>query len=235
MKEGIPTIAFEGINRVGKGTQIEKLKDALNDTGISFLELRGDGTREGLGEKEGDPFDEWWQENSKKLRAQGTTEEWNRAAYKLALELCNWKKVVYELGKEIILLDRSLISRASFIIDRESTPFTLLEIKDLYPEQPEQKLDLEDILPDLIIELVAPREVLLSRLDPNDPKYDFRSRIIESNYANFLRAKKLLPNSIGERIVTIDSSRPIDVVFDDVLETLNDKLAMRKRITKPSA
>ena len=182
-----------------------------------------------MGKSAGDPFDLWWQENSKKLRVEGTTEEWHYAAYKLAEELSKWRETIDSLDKEVILLDRSLISRASFVLDREPGPFSILEINDLYPIQPEKELELEDVLPDIIFELTAPKNILLSRLDPNDPKYDFRAKIIENNYDNFSRARTLLSPIIQERIIQIDSSRPIDQVFDDILEELNNKLTLFKK------
>ena len=230
--EKIPIVAFEGINRAGKGTQIELLKNELAEMGMSSIELRGDGTRDGLGSHEGDPVSSWWQQNSEKLRESGNAEEWHRAAYQLSLDLVSWKKSAEELKKDLIILDRSLLSRATFVIDRDSPTVDILEISDLYPVQTKEKLKLEDILPDVIIELVAPKDVLLDRLDPDDPKSKFREKVINSNYENFYDAKNRLPKIAQERIITIDSFQPIDMVFDQVLENLNLRLEMFKKLNK---
>ena len=209
-------IAFEGLNRSGKGTQLNLLKEELSRFGLGTLELRGDGTRDGLGEHQGDPLSPWWQEFSQKLRHGGQTHEWHYAAYQLAMDLAAWR----EKTEDIILLDRSLLSRAAFVIDRER-PSGILEIENLYPVQVAGKVELKKILPDVIFELIAPKEILLSRLDSNDPKLKFRASIIEGNYDTFYKAKERLPKVIKERIITIDSSQPIDKVFDDILENLN--------------
>jgi len=229
MKENIPVIAFDGINRVGKGTQINKIKNVLVEVGISFIELRGDGTRDGLGKEEGDPLDFWWQENSKRIRAEGTTEDWHYAAYKLMVELSQWREKARLLNKKIILLDRSLISRASFILDREMNQFGTLEINNLYPVQEERKLKIEDILPDVIFELFAQKEILINRLDKKEPKYGFRLNIIENCYENYYKAKESLSSFIKERIIRIDSSMPIDVVFDNLMEIINTKITLFRK------
>ena len=231
--EKIPSIAFEGINRAGKGTQIELLKKELFEMNVSSIELRGDGTRDGSGSHDGDPLSPWWQQYSKKLREGGSTEEWHQAAYQLALDFISWKKSAEELEKDIIFLDRSLLSRATFVIDRDRPAPEILEIEHLYPIQRTGKIKMEDVLPDVIFELTVPKEVLLSRLDPADPKLKFRENLIESNYDNFYNAKNRLPEMVQERIVSIDSSQPIDKVFDEILEDLNSKLDLFKKDKQP--
>jgi thymidylate kinase len=230
-----PIIAFEGISRAGKGTQIDQLKSTLCEVGLNFVELRGDGTREGLGNHDGDPFSPWWQEYSKKLRDEGTTDEWNYAAYVLAREINGWRQSAYELNKQVVLLDRSILSRASFVIDRVTPLADILLLDDLYPIQPGPKLAIEDILPDIIFELVAPKHVVLSRLDPNDPKLAFRTKLIEQNYETFYGLKERLPDFVQERIVTVDSSQPRDIVFDNILETLDAKLEAWKKLYYPGS
>jgi len=224
MKEKLPTIAFEGINRVGKGTQIEKLKCLITEVGLSSVEIRGDGTRDGLGLHDGDPFSFWWQQYSKQIRESGTTLDWNFAAYILAKDIKTWREEGRNFNKNIVLLDRSLISRATFIIDREKPAIKHLTVDNLYPYQPESRIELEDILPDIIFELIAPKEIVLSRIDNQDPKKSFRVKLIEEQYDTFYSAKSRLPEIVQEKIITLDSSLPIDKVFDNILENLNSKL-----------
>ena len=224
MKEGIPVVAFEGLNRAGKGTQIENLKNLLTESNVSFIELRGDGTRDGTGEHDGDPLSPWWQSYSEQIRNQGSTAEWHYAAYLLAKDVITWREQGANLDREIAILDRSLISRSAFVLDRERLPNEVFLIQHLYPVQPGPRIELDDITPDLIFELVAPKEVLLSRLSTDDPKYEFRERLITELYDVYYSAKDRLPSNIQERIVSIDSSQPVDQVFDRILETLNDRL-----------
>lgn len=226
---GLTTIAFEGINRVGKGTQIELLKKVLNELGVNFIELRGDGTREGSGSHEGDPIDIWWQENSKKLRKGAKSEEWHIAAYKLVTEMKDWRSKAKELNKQVALIDRSILSRASFVIDRDKPANDILLISDLYPIQEGETLILDEILPDIIFELTAPKDTVLARLDPKDPKLEFRKRVIEESYDIFYNSKKRLSPEVQDRIVSIDASQPSDVVFDNILETLNTRVESWKK------
>jgi|688.fasta_scaffold00337_44 hypothetical protein len=44
MESEVYSIAFEGLHRVGKGTQIELLESVLNEKGIPFVRLKGDGS-----------------------------------------------------------------------------------------------------------------------------------------------------------------------------------------------
>lgn len=230
MKEKIPLVAFEGLNRAGKGTQIDNLKNLLSEANVSFVELRGDGTRDGLGAHDGDPLSPWWQDYSKKIREEGTTTDWHYAAYLLAKDVKAWREEGAVLDKQIALLDRSLISRAAFVIDRERLPNDVLMVEHLYPVQPGPRIQIEDILPDIIFELVAPQEVLLSRLDKQDSKYDFRARLIREMYDTYYSSKERLPENVKERIVSIDSSKAPHDVFDSILETLNDRLEAWKSL-----
>jgi thymidylate kinase len=235
MKEKIPVVAFEGVNRAGKGTQIEKLKSTLAELDLSFVELRGDGTRDGAGMHDGDPLSPWWQEYSKKIREGGTTSEWHYAAYLLAKDVKTWKEHGAKLGRDIALLDRSLISRAAFVLDRERPANDVLVMEHLYPIQPGPKLKIEDVLPDVIFELVAEQDELINRLDKKDPKYEFRKRLIDEMYHTYYSAKDRLPALVRERIITINSNQTPDKVFDDVLETLNSRMEWwRNRTTSTS-
>ncbi len=228
--EKIPVIAFEGVNRVGKGTQIELLVKELKLLDINSITLRGDGTRNGDGLHDGDPYNDWWIKNANKIRLSDGTEKWDIAAEKLMMEFIDWRQKAFRLNKEIILLDRSLISRAAFVIDRGDESVDFLDINILYPNNNNNNITIEKILPDLIIELLAPQDVLYSRLDKKDPKYEFRKSIIKKGYQSFIDAESKLPEKIKKRIVKVDSSKAIDLVFDDVLEAINKRIEILKKI-----
>lgn len=223
-REKVPTIAFDGINRVGKGTQIMNLEIYAQKHDLSSIKIRGDGTRDGLGSHDGDPENICWQKYSSYIRSHGTVEDWNYAAYILALDIKYWKENGYNQGKQLVFLDRSLISRATFILDRSVSRHRNLSMEDLYPYQGSQRINLDDVLPDVIFELTAPKELVISRLDPNDKKFHFRSRIIEDQYERFYSAKFFLPEIIQERIITIDSAPPKEVVFNSVLSKLDQAI-----------
>lgn len=221
MSETWSSIGFEGINRVGKGTQIEKISNALACAGCVSVTLRGDGSRDGLGKHLGDPKNDWWQHNAHTLRTTGTTYEWHVAADKLVNELLVERRAHPGV---IPLLDRTIISRAAFVLDREDPPVGTYDINHLYPVRSGVDYSLEEIVPDVIILLEAPRDVVLGRLDPMDPKSDFRRRVISDSYETFYRAEHKLPRFVQDRILHIDSSRPIDQVFDAIMDKLNIRI-----------
>lgn len=228
--EKIPVIAFEGINRAGKGTQIEMLKQELDLLGMQTIILRGDGTRDGKGEHRGDPYDEGWIKNAGILRKGGSFNQWNEAAIILVQEYIEWKKKLKELDNQVILLDRSVVSRGSFILQKQPEFTGILEIQHLYPKSMDSQIKLEDVLPDVIFELVASKETVLSRLDQSDPKYEFRKEIIDKTYDIFYSTKHNLPKIIQDKIITLDSNKPPHEVFDDVIFNLNEILEINKQL-----
>lgn len=228
--EKIPIVAFEGINRAGKGTQIEMLKQELDLLGIQAIVLRGDGTRDGKGEHRGDPYDEGWIENAGILRKGGSFKQWNEAAIILVQEYVEWKKKLKELDNQAILLDRSVISRGSFILQKQSEFTGILEIQHLYPKSIDNQIKLEDVLPDVIFELVASKEAVLSRLDQADPKYEFRKKTIDKTYDIFYSTKYRLPKIIQDKIITLDANKHPHEVFDDVIFNLNGILEINKKL-----
>lgn len=231
-KKEVISIAFEGMHRVGKGAHIELLKSRLAESGILAIDIRGDGLRTGKGETAGDPYSEWWlkfnqelQELRKKQDDKDVT-EWDKTAYRLARELIVWRdRLLSRQVKEseslfgVLIMDRSLLSRAAFIKHHlQPSPEKNFSSEDLYPKhvQHRKKITVDMILPDLIIELVAPKEVLMARLNSNDPKYKIRKQNIENMYDAYINAKSHLSKEIRERIATIDSSRDQETVFTEI-------------------
>lgn len=64
----ILTVAFDGMHRAGKGTQIELLKNELQETGIPCISIRGEGYRSGLNSSQGDPKTDFWVKMSEQLK-----------------------------------------------------------------------------------------------------------------------------------------------------------------------
>lgn len=226
--ESRPTVvAFDGLHRTGKGTQAEKLYEALLGTGARSVIVRGDGTREGSGLHEGDSYSEEWQARSHRVKSPegNTVEAWNAASYILARELS--AKIHSNTNRyDAIIVDRSLLSRAAFLLHRgiglKGTRFTLDE---MYPDNatmtPENQIDLKGIVPDIIFDLqVESPKVLLSRLDPEDPKYIFRARNIRGGFDAAAIASRHLPEDIEERVETIDASASLEAIHGRVISRL---------------
>ncbi len=223
----ILTLGFEGPNRVGKGTQCALLQAWLTNLGIPSLLVRGDGSRTGRGATPGDPSSRWWQQMDGWLHsAQATYHDWNMAAVRLARELLVWRdrvlpRCVAAQGAPfgVLLVDRTLLSRAMLV--RAMQPGD--PSPDLYPEEAQSRwrwITPETVCPDLIFALNAPREVLLSRLSPLDPKYAFRRRLIEETSKGFRDAVQFLPKGLQDRIVDVDATRPVEEVEGAIQEIL---------------
>lgn len=232
MKEGpnkIISIAFEGMHRTGKGVQIELLKNRLEKLGIPFVDIRGDGSRKGDGKTESDPKSEYWMKLHEELHGENGVnnfELWDKASYRLARELLVWRDRVLKNKIEdslepfgVLVLDRSLISNASLkSLNNNPSDNQIFTDNDLYRAdiQKTKKITPKDVLPDIIIELIAPKDVLLSRLDKNDPKYEFRKSNIEEKYEIYLNAKSHLEQDILDKVVSVDSSKEPEKVFEEI-------------------
>lgn len=220
-------VAFDGLHRVGKGTQAEMLLDRFTSLGEKGVIVRGDGTREGLGLHAGDPYSEEWQSRGARLKSPegNTIEGWNAAAYILARELAHHIEANPD-NNNVIVVDRTLLSRAAFLLHRgahlKGERFTL---NQLYPDvealSSAEKVNLPSVVPDVIFDLsVDDPKKLLDRLDPDDPKYLFRSRNIRGGFDSSRVASSHLPEDIEERVVTIDALESPDRVHEKVVRHL---------------
>lgn len=232
----IATIGFEGPNRVGKSTQSELLKTHLEEQGIPVVIVRGDGSRSGQGDSFGNPESDTWKEIDSNLRNEGADlEEWNKSSYRIARELLVWRdrvlpNFVRELDSQagVLLIDRSLLART--LVPREmGTPERLYD-EDMRPENPVtgdkkgRSITAEDVAPDVIVQFIAPKDTLLSRLgDGQDEKSQLRRRLLEERYDWYLDAQNYLPEGLTDRIVRIDATGDPEEVFDIVLKTLVER------------
>ena len=222
----IISIGFEGQNRVGKGTQISLLTQYLSLHEIPFLVIRGDGSRpiSGLA---GDPFSLWWSEMNKKLRTTAKLSDWDLASCRLAREMIVWRdrvlpQMIRQAGKEFgcLLIDRSILSRSHVVREAGS-----LNVDDFYPRRflKRKRITCETMCPDIIFNLTAPKEVLRARLDPNDPKYDFRKLLIETKSDWYAEMLSLLPKQIQDKFIRVDSTQLSDVVANKILTLLCER------------
>ncbi len=227
MSVTILSIGFEGPNRVGKGTQCVLLQRWLRERDVPSLIIRGDGSRTGTGDSLGNPPSEWWQEVNTWLHtSRASYEDWDLTSYRLARELVVWReralpRWVKVSGEKlgVLLVDRSLLSRT--MIPRAAQRQDVSQ--NLYPVRPGRcgrKVLPDLVCPDLIFNLTAPKEVLLSRLDVSDPKYEFRKRLIVETYTWFEDAIDYIPSHLKARVVNVSTARDKEEVFACILAIL---------------
>lgn len=230
----IYTVGLDGPHRVGKGTQLALLENAFNKSGIPTVQVRGDGSRDGRGTHAGDPPNQWWRSFKGRLEQQPTEERknqlWDLAARRLAHELIEWRDERLPEHAEavaadtaVVLVDRSLVSRMQLLSKRGE------EISDetLYPDTGLDEFGVitaKDVVPDVLVTLAAPADVLLGRLEPNDPKLDFRrTNIIESD-EHYPRAVECAPPAVADRTVVVDANRPVEAVYRNVTAIIGQRL-----------
>ncbi len=227
MSTKIITIGLDGPNRVGKGTQAKLLQQWFQSQQIPVVIIRGAGTRPGLGQEKGDPESEWWQSVNQWIRtSKATYHDWDMTSARLARELIIWRdrilpRWVRESEKQtaVLIIDRTLLSRTITLRLREE-----INIADkLYPADAfgkRQPVTAIDVCPDVIFQLLAPKALLLSRLAPDDPKYEFRKRLIETTTEHFYDAEQFIPTQLQKRIIKVDASHPRKQVFNYILDHL---------------
>jgi len=222
------TIAFDGLHRVGKGTQTRALVEALSKNGMDTLVVRGDGTRDGLGLTQGDPFSLEWQQRNKYIKSEqgGSVDDWNASSLVLLRELSELLYDEREKKYDAIIIDRSILSRAAFLLHRGvGMPGKRMTLDELYPSnrslQIDEQLDLEALVPDVVFDLRAESPVsLLKRLDQDDPKYVFRSRNIKGGFESSLQAKQHVPENVENKVNVLNAGDSPQDVHDKVLACL---------------
>lgn len=210
----ISIVGFDGNHRVGKGTQIDLLSMALADKGIRSLILRGDGSRPGLGNSEGDPHSQWWQ-NFKEYAKEFDNEydAWRIGARRLLGEAAAKIASIDDNMTTVVLFDRSRISRTQMTL-KEGLP---TNFETMYRNDGNDKYEdarLKTLAPDLTVYMHAPTSILLGRLSPQDPKYEFRRRNIINSQDTFDSAFEHCRDK-GEDVVAIKADQdPVDVTLN---------------------
>ena len=222
------TIAFDGLHRVGKGTQTRALVETLITKGLNSIVVRGDGTRDGLGLTQGDPFDLEWQQRNKYIKSEqgGSVEDWNASSLILLRELSGLLSVEQEKKFDAVIIDRSILSRAAFLLHRGvGMNGERMTLDELYPSnqslQGDERLDLKALVPDVIFDLRAENPgSLLTRLDQDDPKYIFRSRNIKGGFESSAQARYHVPENVEERVEVLDAGDSPENVHGKVIASL---------------
>lgn len=237
-QNNIYVIAYEGANRSGKGTQIALMSQLLSDCSLPHIVIRGDGSRPGEGVTPGDPRSIWWQEVNTYLRNPDTDKNvWNMTSYRLARELIIWRErvlpgILNQFGSNtgFLLVDRSLLSRT--LVPREILSDMNPDHVELY--SPDMRPDgvlgkkgrivsVPDVVPDILFELIVPKEELLARFDDSDPKNVWRRWLVEERYDWYLNSTDHIPVEYRDRVVKIDANRSPQEILRDIIYNINSK------------
>jgi len=193
--KGIKIISFEGLNRSGKGTQLNLARKFLENNIQNVIVVRGDGSREGIGNhKYFDPQSVWWrkwQSNKNK-----TVQDWDNAYLVLNKEIENeLKKFRHKYDNGFFLMDRCYISR--WFVERQRNKNTSFD--DI--------INRTKIFPNKYFVLDAPKEILLSRQsDDNPKKAQFRRHVVEQWYDLWQDTLYRVQERLGNSIIRLDAT-----------------------------
>jgi thymidylate kinase len=225
-ENNIPIIALDGNHRVGKGTQIELLMSGLIEAGRRPIMLRGDGSRPGTGETEGDPHSSWWQGFKDYAKSfENEYDAWRIGARTLLSEAAITRTRLP--ANAVILFDRSVLSRTQMTIKEGLIPSIASAYmnsgSDTYNETIFQSL-----YPDVQIYLAASPEKLLERLAPDDEKYAFRHENIRSSSKHYDDAFDHLSGQ-GDAIFHIDGTKHPTEVQDAIRDVIIQSNILQKK------
>jgi thymidylate kinase len=206
-------VSFDGLNRAGKGTQLNMLKGYLESKDYLVEVLRGDGSRPGKGSSDFyDPSSNFWQQWQKVKDK--SLDDWTYAADVLAhenylrcVEIASQSKDTGQKG--VILLDRSYISRLYMIRKEDSAvPF-------------ESCLKDHTVHPDVYFVLDVPKEVLLTRTSDDDPsKTEFRRRNVSTSYDTWIETINLVSEHI--QIYKLDGTKDQYSLHNEVKQIVDE-------------
>lgn len=205
----VPIIALDGNHRTGKGTQLNLLHNSLESDGYQPIILRGDGTRPGEGIAAGDPYSEWWKNFKNYEKSfENNFDAWRHGARLLMAEAAIQRSILP--GNGVILFDRAGISRSQMTL-KEGLD---LDFDNMYGQATDlENLSDEEILtlqPDLTIHLTAPAEVLLGRLNKNDPKLEFRATNISKSNEYFEQAHRQYQELGYSEVISLDARKTVE-------------------------
>ncbi|MCW1907723.1 MAG: hypothetical protein KIH63_000080 [Candidatus Saccharibacteria bacterium] len=157
--ESFPTVialGFEGVHRVGKGTQMDMLSERLDTMNVPNLQVRGDGSKEAQWGSD-HPDSMWWNSMTHALRGpDATPEHWQAASIRLTHEMRYLKQEVLpsmatDQGSQhaAILIDRSVISRMMIPLERGQLD-TDSNLDDLYRDPQLPGFELPSFAPEIV-------------------------------------------------------------------------------------
>lgn len=226
----IDTVAFEGLHRSGKGTQIEFLKEKLDEIGIPAIVVRGGGSRTNNGSDIGDPYSSWWEKHLSNLKKPDSKKsDWIEGSRRLSREMIVFRdrilpKFAEQKGasRAVLLIDRSILSHIAMLDDDDILNMDKEHVYGVRSNQGKKLPDTANVFPDLLFYLKSSSDTLLKRLDENDPKYEFRKKNILENGGKFDGAISLLSDTLKDRIITIDASLTPEDISDKIYNYYNN-------------
>lgn len=84
-------------------------------------------------------------------------------------------------------------------------------------------VSVHDVVPDILFELIVPKEKLLARFDDSDPKNAWRRWLVEERYDWYLNSTDYIPVEYRDRVVKIDADRPPQEILRDIIYNINSK------------
>jgi thymidylate kinase len=233
-KQNIKVVALEGMHSAGKSTQIDRVKDKLEEDGVVVKSIRGYGSRKGLGESHADPYSAWWQDNLKKIKNAGTDGVKAVHAEQIAQDRILREihinrdfllpRLMQKQGADtaVLLLDRSIISRM-FVHNRFDTGFSVNDLLTANNEKTGKKTVVD--LPDRIILLHITKDEALNRNNDRvdgKEKIAFNEQVIRLQHDQFENIVKSLPAEVYKVTTLIDASRDVDSVTEDIIKEIYD-------------
>lgn len=219
------SIAFDGIHRSGKWSQIKLLQEMLNNMNIHNIKVRGEYYRTGNGINNlEDPYSPRWQENIYNTNYDEKSNRLNRELYILH----NKKYPEYlknnKINNWIIIQDRSIVANYLFK-SGEQKNINNIEYFNYWKSN---KLIKNVIIPDLIFLLQPPKDVLLNRLykwfdineDNAEGRLKYKVKYITEKYDPYYEWYKNIPEYIKRNIIHI----LWDVDKIDIHEIVKQKL-----------
>ncbi len=198
----ISIIAFDGVHRCGKGTQIELLQNKFAQEQIENLIIRWEHYRNWSGSDTlSDPYSERRQLNKHKSNYDEKSERLNWEIYNLVKEIYPNHLLSEGHKKWVIIEDRSIVGRYMFKHSEwEDTDnlhtFRLWEWNNLIQNV---------IIPDIIFVLQPSKEELIKRLNSwlEVLSSNYKEKFIQEKYELFYKWLSIIPDHIKERIIHI--------------------------------
>ncbi len=225
----IIVVAFDGLYRSGKSTQIELLQKDLLSKNVFSLVARGDGTRRGTGSSVFDSPSLWWRKHFNYFQQKHPLDEeikkMNLKYQKLNREINHFKDNIlpptikngkYRSG--VLILDRCYVSR--YFTMRNLLGEISLE-EAIYCYNPKTKKQVEVIIPELTFVLHAPKDILLKRITESITDFhdiEFKTNIVQNYYSLFEKIIQEL--SAKNKIEMINS----ELTSKEISECVNKKV-----------
>lgn len=228
----ITTVAFDGMHRCGKWTQIGLLKTAAQSKYDLVLSLRGEHYREGTGDDHlTDPYSPWWQEHKTSTNyAQKSALLQRELRVFFQRNLPNHMRL-HQLDTALVILDRSVVGRYMFChADGETiNQQDFLRIQTGKSYQHIHNI----IIPDLIFVLQPTEKKLLERLhagiahastaEAQSLRNRYKLRYIPEKYTSYYAWLQHIPAEIQSRIDHIRSDAPSHLIHEHVINELQSR------------